>query len=160
MQYSRNDQTLGKLTIENCYYLEAAYPSSAAREGVTEKTPDAFASGEVTWLLNGKSSENVAWKQTLGNDPYPNFTDEVFTQSDVESDATLLDDRVAGRINGGRDLAHRGAGRNVVEHDVVGGNLAKDYAVAFNIVSGEAVPCRVGSQGESRPWVGLGFWLG
>lgn len=57
-------------SISNCYYLESlAYTAS---DGTSKKT-DAFQSGEVTWLLNGNSSDGV-WKQTLGTDTYPNFT--------------------------------------------------------------------------------------
>lgn len=57
-------------TITNCYYLSG---SSNSAGGGTLKTETEFKSGEVTWLLNGSTSEGV-WKQTLGGDDYPNFT--------------------------------------------------------------------------------------
>ncbi len=54
-------------TIENCYYLEGLASDSNA----TVKSAEEFASGEVAWLLNGSTSENVVWYQTLGTDSYP-----------------------------------------------------------------------------------------
>ncbi|MCD8049795.1 MAG: hypothetical protein LUG52_09445 [Clostridia bacterium] len=54
-------------TIENCYYLEGLASDSNA----TVKSAEEFASGEVAWLLNGSTSENVTWYQTLGTDSYP-----------------------------------------------------------------------------------------
>lgn len=38
---------------------------------VQKKNASAFASGELTYLLNGNSSENVTWGQDLENDIYP-----------------------------------------------------------------------------------------
>ena len=57
-------------TITNCYYLS---DSSSSAGGGISKMETEFKSGEVTWLLNGSTSEGV-WKQTLGEDDYPNFT--------------------------------------------------------------------------------------
>lgn len=57
-------------TITNCYYLSG---SSSSDGGGTLKTETEFKSGEVTWLLNGSTSEGV-WKQTLEENDYPNFT--------------------------------------------------------------------------------------
>ncbi len=52
----------------NCYYYTGATVSDTV---ATAKTADQFASGEVAYLLNGSSSENVTWYQTLGEDSYP-----------------------------------------------------------------------------------------
>ena len=38
---------------------------------LTDVTKQQFASGEIAYLLNGSSSENVTWYQTLGTDAYP-----------------------------------------------------------------------------------------
>ena len=49
-------------TIENCYYLDTTASDSVA----TSKTAAQFASGEVTYLLNGSTSAGtLAWGQTL-----------------------------------------------------------------------------------------------
>ncbi|MBQ3544631.1 MAG: hypothetical protein IJA34_06565 [Lachnospiraceae bacterium] len=52
----------------NCYYYTAATVSDTA---ATSKTVEAFENGEVAYLLNGSSSENVTWYQTLETDTYP-----------------------------------------------------------------------------------------
>ncbi|MBE6852654.1 MAG: hypothetical protein E7505_04175, partial [Ruminococcus sp.] len=55
-------------TIINSYY----YASETLSDKVAEsKTKEAFASGEVAYLLNGSSSENVTWYQKLLTDTYP-----------------------------------------------------------------------------------------
>ena len=66
--------------ISNCYYLDessrgigdAGYNGSTDDEsGMLEKmSSDDFASGEVTYLLNGDQS-NIVWYQTIGTDPLP-----------------------------------------------------------------------------------------
>ncbi len=53
-------------TVTNCYYLSDAETAEGGR------TAEQFASGEVTWFLNGESHIGV-WKQTLGEDAYPAF---------------------------------------------------------------------------------------
>ena len=53
--------------VTNCYYL------SETEEDGGGKTAEQFASGEVTFLLNGSTYDGV-WKQTLGTDLYPQFT--------------------------------------------------------------------------------------
>ncbi|MCB6994688.1 hypothetical protein LI177_14480, partial [bacterium 210820-DFI.6.37] len=58
--------TTRSTSITNCYYLSNS-------SGDDKKTSQQFNSGEVTWLLNGSESDGV-WKQTLGEDNYPNFT--------------------------------------------------------------------------------------
>lgn len=53
-------------TVANCYYLSDTETEDGGR------TAQQFASGEMTWILNGESY-NGAWKQTLGEDSYPVF---------------------------------------------------------------------------------------
>ena len=52
----------------NCYYYTDATVSDTV---ATAKTVKAFASGEVAYLLNGSSSEDVTWYQKLLTDTYP-----------------------------------------------------------------------------------------
>ena len=77
-------------TIENCYArrMNAAgaekvigwtsSEGSPTAVNVEMKDEDAFKSGEVCWLLNGGSSENVKWHQMLGEsgNKYPALTGE------------------------------------------------------------------------------------
>ncbi len=64
-------------TITNCYWLDTTCDKgvSAGSGGVTAKTAEAFASGEVAYLLNGSSSDSPVWFQNLDNgqdkDTYP-----------------------------------------------------------------------------------------
>ncbi|MBQ4641673.1 MAG: hypothetical protein IJB47_03570, partial [Oscillospiraceae bacterium] len=58
------------VTVTNCYYL--AEEASSASAGMN-MSANKFASGELTWLLNGESAEGI-WKQTLDTDTYPSFT--------------------------------------------------------------------------------------
>ena len=47
--------------VSNCYHL-------------TDETASGFASGEITYLLNGSTSDGeLVWKQTIGTDAYPGF---------------------------------------------------------------------------------------
>lgn len=72
-------QNYGK--INNCYYNSNNYSGNAIDvnngtvEKVEGKTTEQFKSGEVTWLLNGSTSEgNLAWYQNIGSgtlDDYP-----------------------------------------------------------------------------------------
>lgn len=64
---ARNDSYL---TNDNVYYLNML---GGAPKGAVAKTEEQFASGEVAYLLNGKTS-NGTWKQTLGTDKFPNFS--------------------------------------------------------------------------------------
>lgn len=54
--------------IENCFYL-AEYESQD-ESGAYGKTAEQFASGEITYLLNGGRSDG-AWYQTIGRDAFP-----------------------------------------------------------------------------------------
>lgn len=88
----------GSATFENCYYLEGGALDGAkvaqcafGNETVGSFTPDEegvqttamsaeqFASGAVTWLLNGQTAEAteenpLTWYQTLDTDSSPRFT--------------------------------------------------------------------------------------
>ncbi len=62
-------------TITNCYWLEGTASAgigngSGTATNVEAKTAKQFASGEVTWLLNGESTDGP-WRQDLGTDEYP-----------------------------------------------------------------------------------------
>ena len=60
-------------TQRNCYYLAGCCSVSS---GGVSATAEKFASGEITYLLNGSTSEgDLVWYQTLGvgNDAYPVF---------------------------------------------------------------------------------------
>ncbi|MBQ6999757.1 MAG: leucine-rich repeat protein [Oscillospiraceae bacterium] len=70
--------------ITNCYHDNLIYSGNAVGYNsgskgsgtltkVEGKTTEAFASGELTWLLNGESAEGI-WKQTLDTDTYPSFS--------------------------------------------------------------------------------------
>ncbi|MGI6499923.1 MAG: leucine-rich repeat protein [Anaerostipes sp.] len=71
-------------TITNCYYdkencTTGGISGEDVRGSAEGRTPTAFASGEITWLLNGKKStpaegETLPWGQTLSGekaDAYP-----------------------------------------------------------------------------------------
>lgn len=66
----------GHATISDCYYLNTLGTTSTG----TQTTSEQLASGELCWLLNGESSENPTWTQTLGNAnsyPMPNASQKV-----------------------------------------------------------------------------------
>ena len=63
-------------TITNCYWLDSTCTIGVGDGGgsATVKTAPQFASGEVTWLLNGSTSEGtLVWFQNLGEggDDFP-----------------------------------------------------------------------------------------
>ena len=60
-------------TVSNCYYLTGSANQGQGQlttdaAGTVVKTADKFASGEVTYLLNGSTSEDLTWYQNLGDD--------------------------------------------------------------------------------------------
>lgn len=55
----------------NCFYRSGVTTAATNVAGGTDKTSSQFASGEVTYLMNGSTSENITWGQDLENDPYP-----------------------------------------------------------------------------------------
>ena len=80
---------VGKLdaisAVTNClYYLQDVAPNAqigdaSLDEGVlTAVTAEDLGSGKVAWLLNGKAIGGL-WKQTIGQDAYPNFKGEAVT---------------------------------------------------------------------------------
>ena len=84
-----NVSAIGKLdaisTATNClYYLQGSAPKvqigkASLDEGVhTDVTAEDLKSGKVAWLLNGKTTGGL-WKQTIGEDAYPNFKGEAVT---------------------------------------------------------------------------------
>ena len=68
----------GNGQVHNCYAIGNSV-SFVGQDKVftmgTEYTAERFASGEVCYLLNGGKTENVVWRQTLGTDNLPVFTD-------------------------------------------------------------------------------------
>ncbi len=63
----------GENAATGCYYHSGVVTGSALPNGGTAKNNNEFASGEVTYLLNGSSAENVSWGQEIGVDAYPIF---------------------------------------------------------------------------------------
>ncbi|MCD7736759.1 MAG: hypothetical protein LUI07_07355, partial [Lachnospiraceae bacterium] len=71
-------------TIDNSYYLDTAADSAVASNNASgtvsaeAKNAEAFASGEVTWLLNGgedgATDGTQIWYQTLGQSDIPAFS--------------------------------------------------------------------------------------
>lgn len=62
--------------VRDSYYLQGTADEGVninyeAVENVKSCTAEQFASGEVTWMLNGLSDENPIWFQTLGTDTLP-----------------------------------------------------------------------------------------
>lgn len=59
---------------DNCYYIDSCCAEGTVFEENcgTQKTAAEFASGEITYLLNGSTSEGeLNWHQNIGLDPYP-----------------------------------------------------------------------------------------
>ncbi len=75
-------------TASYCYYLDTCADGGIAGKDTAgraeARSSEQFASGEVAYLLNGRSSGGV-WKQTIGEDAYPNFTGKT-VYYDQESD--------------------------------------------------------------------------
>ncbi|MBQ7383635.1 MAG: hypothetical protein IJV72_02455, partial [Clostridia bacterium] len=67
---------IGGETAKNSYYFNVTATNSSFRteNGEIEMTEAQFASGEVAYLLNGLSSENVVWHQSLGADSLPTLS--------------------------------------------------------------------------------------
>lgn len=55
--------------VKNSYYLSKSQEVGTRGTAATEAQ---FASGEIAWLLNGKSASGI-WKQNVGTDAYPTF---------------------------------------------------------------------------------------
>ncbi len=64
--------------ITNNYWLEGSAEKAFGTNGTsntapTASTADDFVGGSITYLLNGSTSEDAVWYQTLGTDSYPVF---------------------------------------------------------------------------------------
>ena len=60
--------------VNNFYYLDTCVTGGNRPGGTTSKTAAEFASGEVTYLLNGSTSQGtLAWGQKIGTQRYPVF---------------------------------------------------------------------------------------
>ncbi len=69
--------------------------------GATAKSTEAFYSGEVTWLLNGESSDG-AWKQTLNGESLPGFSGEqVYLQKVYNCAGTVVEQFYTNTPGGG-----------------------------------------------------------
>ena len=68
-------------SAHDCYYLDSSAASSGTADSpatvsnVESKTPGQFASGEVTFLLDDGSTQQI-WGQEIGTDGYPLLTDD------------------------------------------------------------------------------------
>ncbi len=73
-------------TATNCYYLSDAEIADGGR------TAEQFASGQVTYELNGSTTtDESVWKQTLGTDSYPTLTgDNVYYVTSKKCDGTVI----------------------------------------------------------------------
>ncbi len=60
-------------TVSDCFYLKGTCETGlgSGSEGVTEKTPEEYESGEVAFLLQGEQTEQLIWGQLIGVDEYP-----------------------------------------------------------------------------------------
>ena len=76
----------------NTYYRSNAVTSGSnvMPNGGTMMSADQFASGEVTYIMNGNTSENVTWGQELGVDKYPIYGKFGFIVCQIESDTPTL----------------------------------------------------------------------
>ena len=52
-----------------------AYAKGEVMDSNPNMNAEQFSSGEICYLLNGEKTENVVWRQTLGTDTVPVFTD-------------------------------------------------------------------------------------
>lgn len=73
-------------TSTNCYYLSDTETADGGR------TAEQFASGQVTYELNGSTTtDESVWKQTLGTDSYPVLTgDSVYYITSKKCDGTMI----------------------------------------------------------------------
>ena len=70
----------GKCDVAFNHYSNVLVSDKANIKNVSIMDDNAFARGEVCWLLNGcpysepQYKENISWRQELGSDKYPNLT--------------------------------------------------------------------------------------
>ncbi len=77
---------------ENCYYLDSSCSFGTGDDSIygpitsKAKTSEAFASGEVAYLLQGEQTESV-WGQKIGEDTYPVLSgDKVYYVTNCKSE--------------------------------------------------------------------------
>lgn len=63
--FGRNN---ANMTLNNCYYLTLV---GTNKDNAIKTNEEQMKSGELCYLLNGSSDQNVAWYQNLGTDEYP-----------------------------------------------------------------------------------------
>ncbi len=124
---------LSEVTIETCYYLtgtaDGGVGSDSEGTDAEEKTAAEFASGNVCYLLNGESTQNVTWYQTIGSDPYPVLDgthDIVYQNSDGTYDAGGTDDTDTGNTGTGNTDTGSSGGDSTVTDDSDTGNTDSD----------------------------------
>ena len=78
-------------TVNNSYYLEGT--SAVAGNGISTTAAE-FASGKITYLLNGSGVVGYDWYQTLGSDTYP-VLDNTHALVWRNCDSTLTNDSAA-----------------------------------------------------------------
>lgn len=79
----------GGTAVDN-YYLDSTSSSGLPNleNGAIAKSPEEVGNGSVTYLLNGESSANPIWKQTIGSGSVPGFdsADTVYASYSSESE--------------------------------------------------------------------------
>ena len=84
----------GKGSVDNCYYLTAIGTAQG-----TQKSAEAFARGEVAYLLNnGITDGTQVWYQNIGSDRYPVFEGETVYYDDSN-------DKYYNHISGDADMS-------------------------------------------------------
>lgn len=63
----------GSIYANNCVYLYGNSKECSSSNGISKST-EAFASGEVAYIVNGLSFRGIRWYQEIGTDPYPTLT--------------------------------------------------------------------------------------
>ncbi|MBR5528430.1 MAG: hypothetical protein IKV97_05440, partial [Clostridia bacterium] len=61
------------VTLTNCYYINGC---GDTRDAIYISS-QAVSSGKLAYKLNGNSSDNAVFRQTIGEDEYPNFTGDI-----------------------------------------------------------------------------------
>ncbi len=107
-------------TITNCYYLDTAYAGGIGKNNTVEaediagsaeaKTAEAFASGEVAYLLQGEQTEEI-WGQKIGTDELPVLGgDKVYMKTDAEGNTVYSNEAAEEKTDklAGYDISLKG----------------------------------------------------
>ncbi len=107
-------------TTINCYYLDTAYAGGIgtsdsadaedAAGSAEAKTAEAFASGEVAYLLQGEQTEEI-WGQKIGEDNYPVLGgDKVYVKTDAEGNTVYSNEAAEEKTDklAGYDISLKG----------------------------------------------------